>query len=264
MKTKLHIIKIGGNIIDDDQLLQSFIEDLSSIKEPCMLVHGGGRSATAMSKRLGIETKMTDGRRITDAETLDVIVMVYAGLINKKIVALMQSKNCNAIGLCGADANIITAKKREATTIDYGFVGDINPEFIAVNTIKQFIENGLVPVISPVTHDGKGQLLNTNADTIASSLAGALAKQFEVHLYFCFEKNGVLKNMEDEHSLIPVLDKSNYEELKSCGMISHGMIPKIDNAFNAIENGVSVVTVGHASHLKDMINKKEYGGTRIA
>jgi len=263
MKEKLHIIKIGGNSIDDEKLLNSFLDDFSSIKEPCILVHGGGKLATELSKKLNIETKLIDGRRITDAETLDIVVMVYAGLINKKIVALLQSKNCNAIGLCGADVNILQAKKRDDSTIDYGFVGNINQDAVSVNAIQQFIESGYAPVISPITHDGKGQLLNTNADTIASSLAVALSKIYEVNLYYCFEKNGVLLNIEDENSVLPTLDKNNYAELKRSGVISNGMIPKIDNAFDAIENGVSEVVISHASQLKNMISKKEYAGTRV-
>lgn len=261
MKEKLNIIKIGGNIIDDEKLLNSFLEDFSSINEPCILVHGGGKLATELSKKLGIEIKLIEGRRITDAKTLDIVVMVYAGLINKKIVALLQSKNCNAIGLSGADANILQAKKRDDSKIDYGFVGDINQEAVSINAIQQFIEYGFTPVVSPITHDGKGQLLNTNADTIASLLAVALSKIYEVNLYYCFEKNGVLLNMEDENSVVPILNKNKYEELKVSGIISYGMIPKIDNAFDAIANGVSEVVIGHASQLNEMINN--HAGTRI-
>ncbi len=261
MKEKLHIIKIGGNVIDDGKLLRTFIKDFSSIKEPCILVHGGGKLATELSEKLGIESKLVDGRRITDIETLDIVTMVYTGLINKNIVALLQSNKCNAIGLSGADANCITAKKREVLTIDYGFVGDINPDSVSVNAIKKFIESNLTPVFSPITHDGKGQLLNTNADTIASVLAVALSSIFDVHLCFCFEKNGVLKNMDDENSVISNLDINYYEELKKLAIISNGMIPKIDNAFDAIAHGVSNVVVGHASQLNEMINN--HAGTRI-
>jgi acetylglutamate kinase len=261
MKEKLHIIKIGGNVIDDGKLLRTFIKDFSSIKEPCILVHGGGKLATELSKKLGIDSKLVDGRRITDIETLDIVTMVYGGLINKNIVALLQSNNCNAVGLSGADANCIKAKKREVTTIDYGFVGDINPDSVSVNTVKNFLDSNLTPVFSPITHDGKGQLLNTNADTVASVLAVALSSIYNVHLYFCFEKFGVLKNVEDENSLIPNLTKGSYTELKNFGIISMGMIPKIDNAFDAIENGVSTVVVGHASQLNELINN--HAGTRI-
>ena len=261
MKEKLHIIKIGGNVIDDGKLLRTFIKDFSSIKEPCILVHGGGKLATELSKKLGIESKLVDGRRITDAETLDIVTMVYAGLVNKKVVALLQSNNCNAIGLSGVDANIIVAKRRQTDTIDYGFVGDINTDSISVNTIKNLIELNLTPVFSPITHDGNGQLLNTNADTIASVLSVALSSIYDVHLYFCFEKFGVLKNVDDENSVISILDKNYYEELKKLSIISNGMIPKIDNAFDAIINGVNEIVIGHASHLTEMINNN--AGTRI-
>ena len=261
MKKKLNIIKIGGNIIDDEKLLMSFIKDFSSINDPCILVHGGGKLATELSKKLNIEPKLIDGRRITDSETLDIVTMVYGGLINKKVVALLQSNNCDAIGLSGADANCITAKKREVKTIDYGFVGDINTDSISVKTIQEFIESNLTLVFSPITHDGNGQLLNTNADTIASVLSIALATFYEVNLYYCFEKKGVLKNVNDENSLIPIMDKESYTELKNLGIISDGMIPKIDNAFDALENGVSEVVIGHASQLIELINN--HAGTRI-
>lgn len=261
LKQKLNIIKIGGNVIDDEKLLTSFLNLFSSIKEPCILVHGGGKLATELSKRLNIETKLVDGRRITDLETLDIVTMVYAGLVNKKVVALLQSNNCNAIGLSGADANIIVAKKRQTDAIDYGFVGDINQDSISVNTIKKFIESNLTPVFSPITHDGNGQLLNTNADTIASVLSVALSSIYDVHLYFCFEKFGVLKNVDDENSVISIIDKNYYEELKKLAIISNGMIPKIDNAFDAIAKGVREVVIGHASQLNELINN--HAGTRI-
>jgi acetylglutamate kinase len=261
MKKKLNIIKIGGNIIDDEKLLMSFIKDFSSIKEPCILVHGGGKLATELSKKLNIEPKLIDGRRITDTETLDIVTMVYGGLINKNIVSILQSNNCNAIGLTGADANCIIAKKRAVSTIDFGFVGDINTDSISVDTIKLFIELNLIPVFSSITHDGNGQLLNTNADTIASVLSIALSSFYEVNLYYCFEKKGVLKNVNDENSLIPIMDKEYYTELKNLGIISDGMIPKIDNAFDALENGVNEVVIGHASQLYELINN--HAGTRI-
>jgi acetylglutamate kinase len=262
-KEKLHIVKIGGNIIDDSRALQLFLSDLASVKENCLLVHGGGKMATALAKQLGIEAQLVNGRRITDSEMLKVVVMVYAGLINKQIVAHLQSGGCNAIGLCGADANIIPAVKRAAGAVDYGFAGDISPETIPATTISRLIGDGYTPVIAPITHDGEGQLLNTNADTIASSLAIALSGIFDVYLHFCFEKKGVLKDSDDDDSVIDRIDEQKYAELKRDGTISGGMLPKMDNAFHAISSGVQEVTIGHASSLTGIITQQPHAGTRI-
>src|SRR4051812_24070737 len=203
--TKLYVIKIGGNVIDHPKNLERFLSDLSKIKESKILVHGGGKLATELAERIGIEQKMVDGRRITDAETLKVATMVYAGLINKQIVASLQGKGINALGLSGADGNVIKGSKRKVTEIDYGFVGDVKAENINAELISTFLSNKVTPVFCAITHNGEGQLLNTNADTIASTLAIALSKRYDVQLNFCFEKKGVLKNIEDENSVIETI-----------------------------------------------------------
>jgi acetylglutamate kinase len=266
---KLFVIKIGGNIIDDEKQLSSFINDFVSIKENKILVHGGGKIATELSKQLGIEAKMVDGRRITDADTLKAVQMVYGGLINKNIVAQLQSRNCNAIGLTGADANIILATKRPPLSlgrgvggeaIDFGFVGDIKK--VNADKIHALLNSGFSPVIAPLTHDGKGQMLNTNADTMASAIAVAMTKVSEVNLIYCFEKSGVLKNVEDENSVIEKMNISDYEKYKAEGIISKGMIPKLDNAFDAIKQGVKSVIICHAKDLKRITENKN-GGTTL-
>lgn len=257
-KQTLHIIKIGGNIVDDDAALEDFLAKLSKRNEPFILVHGGGKIATSMSKTLGIEPKLIDGRRITDADTLSVVVMVYAGLINKKIVAQLQANGKNAIGLCGADGNLIPAAKRSSQPIDYGFVGDVDATTIRVETLKSLLDQNLLPVISPITHDGKGQLLNTNADTIAASLAIALSKTYETILYYCFEKKGVLSDLSNEYSVIEQLSTQAYGELKNKQVIHAGMIPKLDNAFDALDKGVNQVIILHAKQINDA-----HAGTRL-
>ena len=262
---KLYIIKIGGNVIDDENQLSSFLNDFASISESKILVHGGGKIATDMGKQLGIEAKMVDGRRITDADTLKVVQMVYGGLINKNIVAQLQSKNCNAIGLTGADGNVVLAHKRAPLSsgrgvggeVDYGFVGDISS--INVKNIVSLISSRFTPVIAPLTHDGKGQMLNTNADTIASAISAAMARTAEMHLIYCFEKNGVLKNVEDENSVIEKMNFSDYENYKREGIISKGMIPKLDNAFDAIKQGVKSVVICHAKDLKKVVETDNFG-----
>jgi len=206
---------------------------------------------------------MVDGRRVTDAETLDVVVMVYAGLLNKKIVAQLQANSCDAVGLSGADGNCITAEKRKVKDIDYGFVGDILAEKINTDFFKTLLLKNITPVVSPIMHDGTGQLLNTNADTVASALAVALAEFYEVQLTYCFEKRGVVKNVDDENSLIPQISKSEYEVLKGDGIVSKGMIPKLDNAFDAIEKGVKSVLIGDAKFLKSMIEGEENAATKL-
>lgn len=252
---KLFVIKVGGNIIDDEAALQSFIEDFATIPGKKMLVHGGGKIASSIGKQLGIEPNYINGRRITDEAIIDMVTMVYGGLINKKIVATLQSLKCNAIGLTGADANIIPATKRPVKEVDYGFVGDINNEQLSTANLQLFLENGLVPVIAPLTHDGKGQMLNTNADTIASSLAVVLSGLYEVRLIYCFEKKGVLENIEDESSVINLINKEKYDQLLADKKLVDGILPKIDNAFSAIGSGVNGVLIGDATDL--LVNTTE-------
>ena len=239
----LIVLKIGGNVIDDPSVLKTVLHDFAALQSDKILIHGGGKIASKLMTGLGIVPKMFEGRRITDRETLDVVTMVYAGLINKNIVAALQSLSCNAIGLTGADANVIPAKIRPVKEVDYGFVGDLNSECISANTINNLIEMGLVPVIAPITHNGEGILLNTNADTIASSVAVALAKTFHVQLVFCFEKNGVLRDMNDDGSVIDFLDEASYQQYKDEGVITAGMIPKLDSAFAALHRNVAEVRI---------------------
>lgn len=258
---KLHVIKIGGNVIDDPVLLKNFLEDLAAVPSYKILVHGGGKLATNLADTLGIEQTMIDGRRVTDAKTLDVTVMVYAGLINKSLVAGLQALNCNAIGLCGADGNLIKSTKRNHPGIDFGFVGDVSEDGVNADQFEKLIRSGQVPVISPVTHNGQGNLLNTNADSIAKVIALALKNKFEVELTYCFEKKGVLENITDENSFIPVLSKQQYHTMKTSGIISKGMIPKLDNAFGAIESGIKHLRICHAGSINNFTGYKE--GTQL-
>lgn len=255
---KLIIVKTGGNIIDDENKLSSFLKSFANIPDKKILVHGGGKLATRLAEQLNVPQQMVEGRRITDAETLKVITMVYTGMINKNIVANLQAHNCNALGLSGADGNAILAHKRIHSTLDYGFAGDID----TVNTdlFQSLLQQGITPVIAPVTHDGKGQLLNTNADTIAQEIAKALGKSFETVLVYSFEKSGVLLDINDDNSVINKLTAIDYFELKSNGVISEGMIPKLDNAFKALENGVGKVLIGKAEEIQQLI-KGEKGTT---
>lgn len=245
--SRLTIVKVGGKIVEEEASLKQLLSDFNSISGNKILVHGGGRSATAMAARLGIETKMVDGRRITDQAMLEVVTMVYGGLVNKKIVAGLQALGCNAIGLTGADLDLIRAKKRAVKDIDYGFVGDV----VDVNTseVRLLLGENVVPIVAPLTHNGYGTLLNTNADTIASELAVAFSKDFAVDLIYCFEKNGVLANPNDDLSVIQMLTRDVYNECKQNGAIAEGMIPKLDNAFNALNNGVSRVMIINAKNL---------------
>lgn len=243
MKQQLSIIKIGGNVINNQAHLEGFLQDFASIDSLKILVHGGGRKATEMADSIGLKPQMIGGRRITDQANLEVVVMIYAGLINKNIVAELQSLGCNALGLTGADANVIKAHKRVVKEIDYGFAGDIDS--IDANIITKLMQQGIVPVFSAITHDKKGQLLNTNADTIATELAKGLAKVFEVELVYCFEKNGVLIDVNDDTSVIERINSDVYQELKSDGVIAEGMLPKMENCFDALNNGVQKVIIGH-------------------
>ncbi|MBP7810258.1 MAG: acetylglutamate kinase [Bacteroidia bacterium] len=253
MKT-LTIIKIGGNVIDDEKSLKKFLSDFSKLKGLKILVHGGGKLATQLSEQLGIETKMLEGRRITDAETLKTVTMVYAGWINKTITAQLNSKKVKAIGLCGADLFLIPATKRKKTKIDYGFVGDVLTDKINIKYLELFLSQNIVPVIAPITADSKGQLLNTNADTIASSLAVALSKLYKIKLVYCFEKNGVLNGKK----VIKSINSETFISLKENQIIINGMIPKLDNAFSALKKGVKEVVIGNSSQLL-----KQNAGTRI-
>lgn len=249
MKQQLTVIKIGGNIIDNPAELTQFLSDFSKIEGAKVLVHGGGKSATKMAQSVGLTPKMVDGRRITDAPMLDIAVMIYAGQINKNVVAELQANNTNAIGFTGADGNLILSEKRNHPTIDYGFVGDVKK----INTplLQKLIGLDVTPVFCAITHDKNGQLLNTNADTIASELAIGLSEVFDVTLNYCFEKPGVLYDAEDDTSVIAQIDSSLYAKLKEEGAIHSGMIPKLDNCFNSLSKGVQKIKIGHHKMLKN-------------
>src|SRR6201996_124630 len=262
-KKELHIIKIGGNVIDNSESLHHFLKDFTALDGYKILVHGGGKVATQLSETLGIEPKLVDGRRITDIETLRVVTMVYGGLINKNIVAQLQRFGNNAIGLTGADGDFIRAAKRPIKTIDYGYVGDLNEKSINPENISRLLEVGFTPVFCALTHDGEGQLLNTNADTIASALAVALSNLYETTLIYCFEKKGVLMDINDEDSVIREINSTRYDELKKEQIIHSGMLPKLDNAFTAISCGVKAVVIGRSDELSELKNKKPFG-TRLS
>ena len=240
----LTLIKVGGKIVEEASSLQRLLTDFAAISGHKLLVHGGGRSATRIAEQLGIESRMVDGRRITDAETLRVVTMVYGGLVNKNIVAGLQARGVNALGLTGADMDVIRSVKRPVKDIDYGYVGDV--ERVDARLLGDLIARGVVPVMAPLTHDGAGNLLNTNADTIASETARALAARFDVTLVYCFEKKGVLRDPDDEDSIIPSLNRRSFEALTADGTIAGGMIPKIENALAAIEAGVKRVIITRA------------------
>jgi acetylglutamate kinase len=252
MKT-LKIIKIGGNIIDDSQALESFLSHFAQLESPKLLVHGGGKLATKLAKKMSVPVKMNEGRRITDNDTLDIITMVYAGKINKNIVAQLQGNDCNAIGFSGADGNTIVSEKRPVATIDYGFVGDVKK--VNVDTLEILLQNNIIPVFCAITHDKKGQLLNTNADTIASELAIGLSSVFKTELYYCFEKNGVLENVENDDSVIENINTETYKTLKDNNIIFEGMLPKLDNCFHAIHHNVQKVCIGKSDMLFNTNNK---------
>ncbi len=243
------IVKIGGNIVDKPDALQYFLNNFQKYEGPKVLIHGGGAIATQLSKDLGIEVKMHKGRRITDEATLKLVTMVYAGLINKQIVASLQKIGCNALGLCGADGDCVPATKRKASSIDWGFVGDVDPKKINVSLLHSLLAKGITPVFCAITHDGNGSLLNTNADTMASSIAVALASEYYVRLIYCFEKDGVLSDPNDNDSLIPLITQNSYSQLLDEGKVVDGMIPKLDNAFLALREGVAEVIIKHADNL---------------
>ncbi|REH44518.1 N-acetylglutamate kinase [Tenacibaculum gallaicum] len=252
MKT-IKIVKIGGNIINDEKALHSFLTDFAQLKGPKVLVHGGGKLASELAKQLSIPVTMIDGRRVTDTQTLDLITMVYAGKINKQIVAKLQANNANAVGFTGADGNTIVSTKRPAEPIDYGFAGDVitvNPKIVTV-----LINNEVTPVFCAITHDANGQLLNTNADTIAAELAIGLSTDFNTELYYCFEKPGVLSDVADDTSVIEQITLETYTQLKTDGVIFEGMLPKLDNCFHALKNNVQKVHIGNTAMVFNSNNK---------
>ena len=281
----IRIIKIGGNVVDNPELLKKFVRDLAVMPGMKILVHGGGVMASQMQKAMGMAPQMVEGRRVTDEETLKVVTMVYAGWCNKSITSLLQAEGCNAIGLCGADGNVIKAKKRApiyveslGKDVDYGYVGDVNAESVNAGFIYSLLEKGIVPVFSAINHDGQGSLLNTNADTIASSVAIAMANYryrsprevccrceecthcsddgrltHETELIYCFEKDGVLYDKDDDSSVIPEIDRQRFAGLKAEGVVADGMIPKLTNAFKAIDSGVARVVI---KHVRNLLNDK--------
>ncbi|MBU3821306.1 acetylglutamate kinase [Flavobacteriaceae bacterium XHP0103] len=254
---KLSIVKIGGNIIEDDAALSEFLKLFANLEGKKILVHGGGKRATQIASKLGIESKMVNGRRITDAETLEVITMVYGGLVNKNIVAQLQALDINAIGLTGADANSITSDKRPVKEVDFGFVGDVKK--VDYNAIDKLIAADFTPVFCAITHDGNAQLLNTNADTITSEVAVGMSNLYDVSIYYCFELNGVLKDINDKNSVIKHIDSALYKELLEQGIIADGMLPKLENSFNALNNGVKTINMGNTS----MLTQENNNFTRI-
>ena len=255
---KITIVKVGGKVVEEPDSLKKLLNDFSTITGAKILVHGGGRSATAMAEKLGVKTEMVGGRRITSKQMLDVVLMVYGGLINKNIVARCQSLGMNAIGLTGADLNIIKAVKRPVKDVDYGYAGDVVS--VQGDQLANLLETNAVPVIAPLTHDGNGLMLNTNADTMAAETAKALAKNYDVSLVYCFEKPGVLRDPDDDNSVITVLNHSDFKKYQDDGTINAGMIPKLDNGFDALNAGAKEVVITSASSLAEL----NVSGTRLA
>lgn len=256
MKEHLTIIKVGGKIVENPESLNAILKDFAAVEGKKLLVHGGGRSATQMAARLGVETKMVDGRRITDEAMLEVVTMVYGGLVNKRIVAGLQALGVNAVGLTGADMNIVLSDKRKVSAVDYGWVGDVKR--VNAEAVATLIESGCYPVVAPLTHDGCGHMLNTNADTMAGEMAKAMAAHYDVTLMFCFEKPGVLADENDDSSLIPTITPAVLDDLKRRGVVSGGMIPKLDNAIACVSAGVESVVITQADRIAD-----PYAGTKI-
>lgn len=256
MKEHLTIIKVGGKIVENSESLNALLKDFAAVEGKKLLVHGGGRSATQMAARLGVETKMVDGRRITDEAMLEVVTMVYGGLVNKRIVAGLQALGIDAVGLTGADMNIVLSDKRKVSAVDYGWVGDVKR--VNAEAVATLIESGCCPVVAPLTHDGCGHMLNTNADTMAGEMAKAMAAHYDVTLMFCFEKPGVLADENDDSSLIPTITPAVLDDLKLRGVVSGGMIPKLDNAIACVSAGVESVVITQADRIAD-----PYAGTKI-
>ena len=256
MKEHLTIIKVGGKIVENSESLNSLLKDFAAVDGKKLLVHGGGRSATQMAARLGVETKMVDGRRITDEAMLEVVTMVYGGLVNKRIVAGLQALGIDAVGLTGADMNIVLSDKRKVSAVDYGWVGDVKR--VNAEAVATLIESGCCPVVAPLTVDGCGHMLNTNADTMAGEMAKAMAAHYDVTLMFCFEKPGVLADENDDSSLIPTITPAVLDDLKRRGVVSGGMIPKLDNAIACVSAGVESVVITQADRIAD-----PYAGTKI-
>ncbi len=255
-KPEVTIYKIGGGIIDDAAELIKFLVLFAQTAGFKILVHGGGKGASAMMRELGLTPQLINGRRVTDATVLDIVTMFYAGKTNKQVVAELQRLGVNALGLSGADGNIIQGVKRPVKDIDYGFVGDITTASINKKLVQQLLASGLTPVLCPIIHDGNGQLLNTNADTIASAVAVALTELYTVTLHYCFEKNGVLRDINDDESVIPEINSAAYAELKAQGIIADGMLPKLENAFAALSQGVQAVIIGHALNIQTTLRTK--------
>lgn len=248
---QLTLVKIGGNILDDQSKLDTFLRLFQQLPGKKVLVHGGGKIATELSKKIGLDPEMVKGRRVTDAEMLKVVTMVYAGLTNKTVIAKLQGLQVNALGLTGADGNIIVAEKRPVGDVDFGFVGDISEKNVNVEFLKTLLSDNITPVFSAITHDGQGQLFNTNADTIALSIAIALSSFYKVNLVFCFEKKGVLKDVTDENSVIPTINEANFNSFVEQNIIADGMIPKITNALQAVNKGVAQVIIKNGNDLLD-------------
>lgn len=252
-KPNVTIYKIGGGIIDNPTELSKFLELLAQTDSPKILVHGGGKGASTMMRELGLTPQLIHGRRVTDAATLDIVTMFYAGKTNKRVVADLQRLGVNALGLSGADGNVIQGIKRPVKDVDYGFVGDLTPNSINKQLLQNLVSAGITPVVCPIIHDGQGQLLNTNADTIASAVAIALAEVYKVTLHYCFEKNGVLRDIADDQSVILEINLVEYEALKQEKTIADGMLPKLENAFAGLHQGVSRVIIGHALHIQSSL-----------
>lgn len=248
MKQKLSLVKIGGNVLENKDELSKFLQFFSELEGLKILVHGGGKLATELGNKLGIKAQMVGGRRITDAQSLEVITMVYGGLVNKNIVAQLQARNCNAIGLSGADANTIKSHKRPVGEIDFGFVGDV--ESVNAGNIQSLLQGGFTPVFCAITHDGKGQLFNTNADTIASEIAIGMSELYTTTLYYCFEKKGVLLDISNDDSVIKNINSNSYHDLLQKKIIADGMLPKLENCFHALQKNVNKVCIGEISMLR--------------
>lgn len=260
---EINVVKIGGNVLDDDAALGRFLADFAALPGAKILVHGGGKIASTLGARLGLTPQYVNGRRITDDATLELVTMVYGGLLNRQLTARLQALGCNAIGLSGADGNVLAAVKRPAGAIDYGWAGDTDPGRVHTAQLAAWLEQGMTPVFAPLTHDGQGHLLNTNADTVAAVLAQALAARYRVRLLFCFEKKGVLENPADEQSVLPTLDRATYRALQEQTAVSAGILPKLDNAFAAAAAGVEAVIIGSAEDLRANAGPDPIAGTKI-